>query len=244
MNRFQNFRFEPIPETVLFHFKAMPRLKIQPESFAGSQEARKPYGCIGCYRAFPLHNFVDSSRWHANILCQSIFTNSHRTQKILKKDITGVNRTVFRCHLFFSWQAEADGTSSFAVYWYSARLSRWGAYACSMDGRTTWQRVGHLFGGGPVFGGAMQAPVARSMGRGSLAAGDLARYWPCGETVVGSGHGLLIPRRRFPAGRLPAGGAAGGCRSGLGEALAAMVRGWARPPHLQSGGAPSAGSST
>jgi hypothetical protein len=41
-----------------------------------------------------MHNFIDTSRGHADVFCQAVLAEPHRIQEFLEQDLAGVNRSV------------------------------------------------------------------------------------------------------------------------------------------------------
>jgi len=67
-------------------FEVEPKLEVEPESLAGSEEARKPQRCIGRDGPLPVDDFVDAPWRNADLFCQAVLADLEGVQELLQED--------------------------------------------------------------------------------------------------------------------------------------------------------------
>jgi hypothetical protein len=94
-----NFLFEARPEFVTLHLEVKSRLQIQPKLLAGAEIPRETESRIGRNSSLPVHNLVNATWWHADILGQPILGNFQWLQEVGGQDLTGMDGTVLASHM-------------------------------------------------------------------------------------------------------------------------------------------------
>src|SRR5437016_4962627 len=87
MSVLDDFGFETISKTVLFHFQLVSGLKVEPEPLACTKEPGKPQSRIRGDIPLAMNHFIDAPRRDIDALGQPVLADSHWTQELLQEDL-------------------------------------------------------------------------------------------------------------------------------------------------------------
>jgi hypothetical protein len=86
-----NFLLNPPKGFVLFIFKVVVVLKVEPELRARAEVFRKPERSVGRYRAFAVDDLVYAPGRHMDIRGHPVLAESQGLYKLFQKDLAGMN---------------------------------------------------------------------------------------------------------------------------------------------------------
>jgi len=78
-------------ETVLFQLEVIASLEIHPELLSHTEIPRQAKSRIRSDRPLAVHDLVDASRWHVDVLGKAVLADSHRLEELLQENLTRMN---------------------------------------------------------------------------------------------------------------------------------------------------------
>ena len=83
----KHLSFQALSQSIPFYVEVVAGLEVQPEAIRGTEITRETESCIRGHRPLAMHDLVDATRRHADVLRQAVLAEVHRLKELREEDL-------------------------------------------------------------------------------------------------------------------------------------------------------------